>query len=98
MAGHDFEKEVVRDILNTEIVLPRIFKGLHNPIYLPTYGPDYQQVYLRLTYGSRDLLLSSLLAVRIITGMDRNAPEWAYITGMDIKINLFYANKFIILP
>ena len=46
MAGHDFEKEVVRDILNTEIVLPRIFKGLHNPIYLPTYGPDYQQVYL----------------------------------------------------
>ena len=32
------------------------------------------------------------------TGMDRNAPEWASITGMDIKINLFYANKFIILP
>ena len=25
------------------------------------------------------------------TGMDRNAPEWASITGMDIKINLFYA-------
>ena len=36
--------------------------------------------------------------VRIITGMDRNAPEWASITGMDIKINLFYANRFIILP
>ena len=36
--------------------------------------------------------------VRIITGMDRNAPEWASITGMDIKINLFYATKFIILP
>ena len=32
------------------------------------------------------------------TGMDRNAPEWASITGMDIKINLFYATKFIILP
>ena len=28
--------------------------------------------------------------------MDRNAPEWASITGMDIKINLFYAIKFII--
>ena len=28
--------------------------------------------------------------MRIITGMDRNAPEWASITGMDIKINLFY--------
>ena len=25
------------------------------------------------------------------TGMDRNAPEWASITGMDIKISLFYA-------
>ena len=36
--------------------------------------------------------------VRIITGMDRNTPEWASITGMDIKINLFYATKFIILP
>ena len=32
------------------------------------------------------------------TGMDRNAPEWASITGMDIRINLFYATKFIILP
>ena len=32
------------------------------------------------------------------TGMDRNAPELASITGMDIKINLFYATKFIILP
>ena len=32
------------------------------------------------------------------TGMDQNAPEWASITGMDIKINLFYATKFIILP
>ena len=42
MAGHYFEKEAVRVILNTEIVLPRIFKGLHNPIYLPTY----LQVYL----------------------------------------------------
>ena len=30
-------------------------------------------------------------SVRIITGMDRNAPEWAAITGLDIKINLFYA-------
>ena len=30
--------------------------------------------------------------------MDGNAPEWASITGMDIKINLFYATKFIILP
>ena len=39
MAGHDFEKEAVRVILNTEIVLPRIFKGLHSPIYLPTYLP-----------------------------------------------------------
>ena len=29
------------------------------------------------------------------TGMDRNAPEWVSITGMDIKINLFCANKFI---
>ena len=28
--------------------------------------------------------------------MDRNAPEWASITGMDIKINLFYATKCII--
>ena len=50
MPGHDFEKEVVRVILNTEIVLPRIFRGLHNPIYLPTYlptyGSDYLQVYL----------------------------------------------------
>ena len=26
--------------------------------------------------------------------MDRNAPEWASITGMDIKINLFYATKY----
>ena len=32
------------------------------------------------------------------TGMDRNAPELASITGMDIKINLFYATKCIILP
>ena len=32
------------------------------------------------------------------TGMDWNTPEWASITGMDIKINLFYAIKFIILP
>ena len=32
------------------------------------------------------------------TGMDRNTPEWASITGMDIKIYLFYATKFIILP
>ena len=31
------------------------------------------------------------------TEMDRNGPEWASITGMDIKINLFYAIKFIIL-
>ena len=56
MAGHDFEKEVVRVILNTEIVGPRSFKGLHNPIYLltypptglptPTYRSDYPQVYL----------------------------------------------------
>ena len=38
------------------------------------------------------------ISVLIITGMDRNAPEWASITGMDIKINLFYATKFIILP
>ena len=29
------------------------------------------------------------------TGMDWNAPEWASITGMDIKINLFTATKFI---
>ena len=43
--------------------------------------------------------------VRIITGMDRNAPEWTEThqngperTGMDIKIHLFYATKFIILP
>ena len=36
--------------------------------------------------------------VHIIIGMDRNAPEWAFITGMDIKINLFYASKFITLP
>ena len=36
--------------------------------------------------------------VRIITGMDRNGPECACITGMDIKINLFYATSFIILP
>ena len=43
------------------------------------------------TSGSKD-------AVRIITGMDQNAPEWASITGMDIKINFFYATKFIILP
>ena len=40
----------------------------------------------------------SAFSVRIITGMDRNTPEWAYITGMDIKITLFYATKFIILP
>ena len=26
--------------------------------------------------------------------MDRNATEWASITGIDIKINLFYATKF----
>ena len=32
------------------------------------------------------------------TEMDRNGPEWASITGMDIKINLFYAITFIILP
>ena len=32
------------------------------------------------------------------TGMDWNAPEWTYITGTDIKINLLYAAKFIILP
>ena len=32
------------------------------------------------------------------TGMDRNAPEWTSITGMDIKFNLFYAAKFIFLP
>ena len=32
------------------------------------------------------------------TGMDRNGPEWASITEMDIKIYLFYATKFIILP
>ena len=32
------------------------------------------------------------------TGMDRNTQEWASITGMDIKLNLFYATKFIILP
>ena len=32
------------------------------------------------------------------SGMDRNAQEWASITGMDIKINLFYSTKFIILP
>ena len=36
--------------------------------------------------------------VRTITGMDRNAAEWAHITGMDIEINLFYAIKSIILP
>ena len=32
--------------------------------------------------------------------MHRNGPEWAsitMITGMDIKIILFYATKFIIL-
>ena len=40
----------------------------------------------------------SIIAVRLKTGMDRNAPEWAYITGMDIKIYLFYSTKFIILP
>ena len=55
MAGHDFEKEVGRIILNTEIVLPRIFKGLHNPIYLPTYLPTglttYRSTYL-FTYRS----------------------------------------------
>ena len=28
--------------------------------------------------------------------MDRNTPEWASITGMDIKIYLFYTTKFII--
>ena len=27
--------------------------------------------------------------------MGRNAPEWAYITGMDIKINLFYVFTLI---
>ena len=27
--------------------------------------------------------------------MDWNAPEWASITGMDIKINLFYATIFL---
>ena len=27
---------------------------------------------------------------------NRNGPEWASITGMDIKINLFYTTKFII--
>ena len=27
----------------------------------------------------------------IIIGMDRNAPEWTSITGMDVKIKLFYA-------
>ena len=40
----------------------------------------------------------TFLSVRRITGMDRNAPEWASITEMDIKINLFYATKFISLP
>ena len=30
------------------------------------------------------------------TGMDQNAPEWASITGMDVKNNFFYASKFII--
>ena len=39
-----------------------------------------------------------ILPVHIITEMDQNALEWASITGMDIKINLFYATKFIILP
>ena len=48
--------------------------------------------------------LCTLAPVRIITGMDRNAPEWTGThrngperTGMDIKINLFYATKIIIL-
>ena len=27
--------------------------------------------------------------------MDRNTPEWASITGMDIKIDLFYATKVL---
>ena len=31
--------------------------------------------------------ISIKFTVRIITGMDRNAPEWASITEMDIKIN-----------
>ena len=29
------------------------------------------------------------------TEMDRNGPEWASITGMDIKINLFYVITII---
>ena len=27
-----------------------------------------------------------LIGVRLLTGMDRNGPEWASITGMDLKI------------
>ena len=30
---------------------------------------------------------TGIFPVHIITGMHRNAPEWASITGMDIKIN-----------
>ena len=43
------------------------------------------------------ILLQGKIAVRIITGMDRNAPEWASITGMDIRINLFYAFLFTLI-
>ena len=48
--------------------------------------------------GSHFPYINRVVSVRVITEMDRNAPEWASVTGMDIKINLFYATNFIILP
>ena len=47
-------------------------------------------------WGTYSDALKNSFLVLIITGMDR--PEWASITGMDFKINLFYAIKFKILP
>ena len=60
----------------------------------PSVQPDTTECYSASLRDNFD----RWFPVRIITGMDRNAPEWASITGMDIKIYLFYATKFIILP
>ena len=31
--------------------------------------------------------LTIIIGVRLLTGMDRNAPEWTSITGTDLKIH-----------
>ena len=49
-------------------------------------GQDRAQIHCDFRFSQIEKKILSR-GVRLLTGMDRNAPEWASITGIDLKIH-----------